>query len=304
MDQQLRDDIRFINKFLDTIQHHRIELGNWIAAKERDGLDPSKRARKLFADMEAQERAAKRMALDIVSFTAIWGEFFENVSGVGERLATALIAEIGDVSRFDTVTKLWAYGALIAQYTIAECANGHKLIMSSDNHKECPIFGNKDNEPCGGKLEYVERVEGKAPKRRSGHHYVFNTQLKKICWQVGEQLVKQGDKFYRDIYDKAKVYYANKAKKEGLEVIPADVLKKKKKADKEKYITILHIHNRAKRKMVKMFMSNLWEAWRLCEGLDARPPYVIEKLGHQGYIQWAEIKELLREGKKKLKKAS
>lgn len=282
MDQNLRDDIRFINKFLYSVQSHRIQMGNWIDAKKRDNIEPSERVLKLYADMEVQEKAAKRMAKDIVTLTAIWPEFFDNVSGVGECLSTSLIAEIGDVSRFDTVTSLWAYAGLIAEYVKAKCENGHKLIMSSDKHKECPVFANDKDEPCGGKLEYTERITGKAPKRERGYHYLFNARLKKICWQVSEQLVKQGDQFYRDIYYKEKEKHIN--------------------AQPE--LTKLHIHNRAKRKMVKMFLSNLWEAWRMCEGLDARPPYVIEKLGHQGYLKWAEIKELLREAKEKLKKAS
>ncbi len=307
MNQQLRDDLRFINKFLYAIQKYRIELENWIRAKERDGINPLKTAKKLFADIEAQEKAAEGMANEIVKPTAIWEEFFQHIKGVGPRLSTSLLAEIGDISRFDTVSCLWAFMAMIAEYVKAKCLKGHKIIMSSDKHKECPIPCNRDSEPCRGKLEYIERIKGEAPKRIRGYHYLFNTRLKMICWKVGEQLVKQGNKHYRNIYDKAKIYYANKARKEGLTIIPAAVLKTKKKADKEKYISEGHIHNRAKRKMVKMFISNLWEAWRLCEGLEVRPPYVIEKLGHQRYISWPEVKQILMDEngkpKSKLKKS-
>lgn len=266
MDQQLRDDIRFINKFLYSIQDHRIQLGNWISSREKIGIPPSKRAMKLFENLTEQEKAAKRMARDIVSLTAIWEEFFENISGVGECLSTSLIAEIGDISRFDTISCLWAYAALIAEYVKAKCSKGHKLIMSSDKHKKCPIFGNKDNEPCGGKIDIIERVKGEAPKRIKGYHYLFNIRLKTISHQVAKQLVKQGDKVFRDIYDKSKTIYRNKAISEGKEIISSELLRTKK--DKEKYMTLGHIDNRALRYLSKMFLSYLWEAWRQCEGLD------------------------------------
>lgn len=279
MENELRDDIKFIDKFLYSIQKHRIGLFNWIDAKRRDGIEPSARTLKLYKAMEEQEAAAKRMAKDIVSLTAIWPEFFENISGVGECLAASLIAEIGDISRFPTVSSLWAYAALIAEYHKAKCANGHKLIVSSNKHKECPVFDNEEGDPCGGKMEYVEHVKGKAPKRVKGHHYLFNNRLKTICWKISEQMIKQGDQFYRDIYYK----------------------EKEKQLNQNPDIQLGHAHNRAKRKMVKMFLSNLWEAWRVCEKLEIKPPYAIEELGHQGYIQWADLKEMLREAKKKSK---
>jgi len=140
MDDQLKEDIRFINKYLYAVQKHRIQLSNWIFAKESDGRSPSKRTYKLFKELEDHERRAKRLALEIVSHDPLWTEFFTNIRGVAESLATSLMAEIGEISRFETPSSLWAYGALTAQYVEAKCSNGHKMIMSSDNHETCPIL--------------------------------------------------------------------------------------------------------------------------------------------------------------------
>lgn len=298
MNETLRDDIRFINKFLYSTQKHRIALGNWMDAKKRDGKEPSARVQRLADEMGRQESAAKRIALEIVSLTAIWDEFFLNVRGIGECYATSLIAIIGDINKFQTPSSLWAYFGMTAQYVLASCSKGHKIMMASDKHKTCPMFANDEDDPCGGEITITERVTGVAPKRKAGYHYMFNSTAKTLCWKIGENLMKQGDDYYRDIYKTAKEQYRNKAIAEGLTVCPASQIPKK---NKEKYMSDGHIHNRAKRKMTKIFLVHLWEAWRAVEGLDIRPPYVIEKLGHMGYVQWAELKELLREGRIKVK---
>lgn len=290
MDIEQSNDIKFINKFLYNVQKHRIALGAWIEAKKRDKFKPSKRAMKLYEDMEAQEKEAKRMAKEIVLETDLWYDFFESISGLGEALSTSLMAEIGDIEKFRTVSALWAYAGLISQYITAKCEKNHKLIMSSDmrtvdkpgkqhtQKRKCPVFDNDSGEQCGAKITVIERVEGKAPKRSKGFHYLFNGRLKMICWKISEQMVKQGDPFYRDIYDK----------------------EKKRQAKIHKDLTKLHIHNRAKRKMVKVFLFHLWEAWRESERLTTRPPYVIEKLGHNHFVSWKKLKPMLLRDKGKI----
>lgn len=302
MEKQLADDIRFINKFLYCVQPNRIALGNWIDAKKRDGINPSVRAEKLFKDIKAQEKDAVKMAMAIVKKSPIWDEFFENIKGIGPCLSTSLMAEIRDIGRFDTISALWAYIGLIAEYYKLECTKKgkkHNLIMSSNKHKTCQVFKNKKKELCNTPLKVIEKITGKSPKRETGYHYFFNSRLKMICWKVAGQLVKQGDPFYRGIYDKAKILYQNKAKADGLEIISATEISDKE--DKTKYISKDHVDNRAKRKLVKIFISHLWEAWRLSENMAIRKPYVIEKMGHTGYISWKDTKKRLIEDREDAK---
>jgi len=42
-----------------------------------------------------------------------------------------------------------------------------------------------------------------------------------------------------------------------------------------------HINNRARRKMVKQFIADLWVKWRKLEGLPVSEPYAVAILGHQ-----------------------
>ncbi len=241
--------------------------------------------------MQLVEKRAKGVCEELVDYTNLWDEFFKHINGIGKVIASTLIAEIQDIGKFPTVSSLWAYFGLTAEYVIAHCEHGHKIIMASDKRVSCPILkpikqndnNNNNNgqqkEVCGGKLTIIERVHGKSPKRKEGYHFLFNTKGKTLAWKIAQQFIKQGDDVYKDIYYKEKEKQArlNPELKKG------------------------HIHNRAMRRMVKVFLSHLWEAWRKVEGFDTRPPYVIEKLGHGGYLSWAELKEQLKEAKQTVK---
>lgn len=291
------DEIVFVNKFLYSVQKHRVSMNNWIKQKERDGIEVSGKIRRLFKEMEEQENDAVDILRDIVKDTKLWDEFFDRINGVGVMLASSLIANIMDAGRFQTISKLWAYGGLIAEYTLAECENGHKMMMASAHsrlynkkgegrHKNgeplyekkcCPIYSmeeteeNGERKPCGAELKILEVVKSKAPKRKKGYHYLFNTGFKTLCWQISEQLIKKTNPFYRDIYVK------EKAKQEA----------------QHPDLSKLHRHTRAKRKVVKIFLFHLWECWRTMEGLPVRVPYSIEKMGHTGFVCWGDLRDII-----------
>lgn len=52
--------------------------------------------------------------------------------------------------------------------------------------------------------------------------------------------------------------------------------------------TKAHIHNMAKRYVIKEFLSDLWTAWRILEKLPVRPTYEEEKLGKKRFIPYSE----------------
>jgi hypothetical protein len=45
-----------------------------------------------------------------------------------------------------------------------------------------------------------------------------------------------------------------------------------------------HVHNAARRRMVKIYLEHLWVEWRRQNGLPVRAPYVIERMGHEHYV--------------------
>ena len=116
---------------------------------------------------------------------------------------------------------------------------------------------------------------GQAVKLSKGKEVTWNPALKAICWNVGASFVRSGH-WYRLFYDETKPKEASKHNK---------MKCPRGKECSEK----LHVDNRTRRKVVKMFLSHLWEAWRELEGLPVTKPYPIAYLGHKDFVSWKDV---------------
>lgn len=103
-------------------------------------------------------------------------------------------------------------------------------------------------------------VDGKAERLKSGEKAHFSVRLKSACWRLAAGLMVHHDG-YKDIYDRAK----------------------------EKYLargwTKLHADRAARRKMIKVWLSHLWETWRKMECLPTRDPYAHDYMGHTNHYR-------------------
>jgi hypothetical protein len=185
----------------------------------------------VISDLKQEEKKYENMVADEVKSIPIF-TWLEGVRGIGPMMAAGLIAWIDDISRFDTVSKLWAYAV------------------------------------------------GKPGERRErGKKGGWNPRLKTHCWKVGMQILKAHSKkrgvhgVYSDFYDRSKQEYLAR------EDIKAMHDSGKARGGKKSYK--IHIHQMALRRMIKLFLSHLWETWRKAEGLSIREPYVVGVLGHE-----------------------
>ena len=107
-------------------------------------------------------------------------------------------------------------------------------------------------------------------RRVKGQKCTYNQFLRaKLCGVLGSSFLKQNSS-YREFYDNMR----NRLESEGWGMDsknPTD--KKKPKAG--------HQHKAATRYMVKMFLKDLYVAWRTLEGLPVREPYQEQYLGHK-----------------------
>jgi len=107
-------------------------------------------------------------------------------------------------------------------------------------------------------------------RKVKGQKCPYNQFLRaKLCGVLGSSFLKCSSP-YREYYDNMK----NRLEAEDwgtLSKNPTD--KKRPKAG--------HQHKAATRYMVKMFLRDLYIAWRTLEGLEVRPPYQEEYLGHK-----------------------
>ncbi len=109
-------------------------------------------------------------------------------------------------------------------------------------------------------------VDGERERPVKGEKLHYNIRLKTTCYLIGTSFLRLKSP-YADVYYAAKEYYqANRAD-----------------------WTKLHIHRAAMRKMIKVWLSHLWQVWREMEGLPTPDLYVMEKMGHTHYKSPSEF---------------
>jgi len=114
-------------------------------------------------------------------------------------------------------------------------------------------------------------IDGQAERNKKGEKSHYNRRLKSVCWLIGSQFIRQQTPLYVDIY------YDEKTRQRTLYPEKIKVNGKWKYNDG-------HLHNRAIRKMMKIFLQHLWLKWREYEGLPVSMPYAHDIGGHTKYI--------------------
>lgn len=120
----------------------------------------------------------------------------------------------------------------------------------------------------------------------------WNAALKVLCWKIGESFVKVSgnpDSLYGQLYQDRKAWESAR-NDQGLYQDQAAAILAAKKIGKstEAYkwysqgkLPPGHLHARAKRYAVKLFLAHYFEqSWRLTHGTEPPLPYVIQHLGH------------------------
>jgi len=141
--------------------------------------------------------------------------------------------------------------------------------------------------------------DGEIDRPKSGNKLPYNKQLKSVCFQIGDQFIRQQTPPYVD------AYYAEKERQRRLH--PAPVCNKCGGEGIQKgqswrcgecgqkagvngrgwglNYTPMHVHRMAMRKMIKIFLSHVWLKWREFEGLPLTKSYEEAILGHTNIIE-------------------
>ena len=146
---------------------------------------------------------------------------------------------------------------------------------------------------------HIFSFAGLNPKQKweKGQKRPWNAQLKCLCWKLGESFVKvqnNENDVYGTLYAERKVKEIAKNEAGEFVVQAEAVLAVKRigkttdafKAYSQGKLPPAHIHARAKRWAVKIFLSNLHEVWYEIEyGEPAPAPYPFAQLGHVHKIE-------------------
>jgi hypothetical protein len=252
------------------LQDHRIMIGNRIwALTERLGVDEP-RAERLHARLMGgvlegvRERGIKDLeasiARDIFAIVReheLWQSWLVDVKGIGPILAGGYLAGIGDIGRFETISKLWAYSG---QHTVPNTPERAEAAWQARVRKAEFDARKTGKEPVVPTRPTFQPAR-LSPRRVKGERANWSPFLSVVCWKTGESFVKTRGA-YRAEYDR------ERAKYERTRPDTSDG----------------HRHNMAKRATVKLFMAHLWETWRTLDGLPIRAAYVIDQLGHTTVI--------------------
>jgi hypothetical protein len=240
-------EARYLVDTYYTMQDYRIEAANQVRALSADG-EPATVLAWLFDQMETLEDQVK-VALDRWSDSQPMGRWAMSQYGIGPVISAGLLAHI-DITRAPTAGAIWRYAG----------------------------------------LDPTLRWE-------KGQKRPWNASLKVICWKIGESFVKFSG---RDECTYGKVYVQRKAQEQerndaGLfaDQAAAALAAKRIGKDTEAYkhycagkLPPAHIHARAKRVAVKLFLSHYhYRAYEQHYGKPPADPYALAVLGHAHYIE-------------------
>lgn len=263
-----RQSLKIAVKAFYDFQDMRTRMGGRLKIK-RDGEDQeiaegqgpmilSERDREFFhgvyANAEKQEKIIGKWIEKEIKSMPIWTEFLAGVKGCGPQMAAIIVSEF-DIHRADTVSKMWQFAGVNPGMV-----RGMKSVKTAKPQTYQP----KDGEVVRRLKDAVivrtfDQVRG--DRKTAGYLAPFNGELRtKMVGVLGSCMIKSGSS-YRLHYDN---YKARLEREQGW-------------SEESKG----HRHNAAMRYMIKMFILDLYKAWRELEGLHVRPPYQEEYLGHK-----------------------
>lgn len=197
------------------------------------------------------DRMETEIALLCEGHIPVYRDFMSRVLGLNIYDALQLLVLLKDVKKFETVSKFWKFCGFAPVEYCAVCNKRYFKTQEEaknwfNSHK---IKGGRMLSPpfctCNKPKPYYA-----AEKRIKGMMPDYNEKIKKILITIGNKLIR-AEGFYRDRFFE----YQNQEYK------------------KDSTLSDIHISNRAKRKVVKLFLYHLYNAWRQTEGLDEQKPY-------------------------------
>lgn len=297
------NEARYLVDSYYAIQDYRKAAGNQVRALNESG-EPHEVLSWFGAQTDVLECQIKR-ALDAWSDGCKLGLWAKSICGIGPVIAAGLMAHI-DIKQCPTVGHIWRFAGLdpTSHWLGVEGAKAALQAIKEEREditleEAIPALAVR----IGCRAETLRKFattkpDGEAIKltttslAKAGAKRPWNANLKTLCWKIGESFVKvSGNKadFYGKLYLERKEY--EQAKNEAGQLADQATEKLAKfniGKSTEAYswysqgkLPPAHIHARAKRWAVKLFLAHYHHVAYRCEyGIDPPKPYVIEHMGH------------------------
>jgi hypothetical protein len=266
------DEARFLVDAYYQMQENRIRSDAQVRSMNESG-EPNDVLRWLGHQSSTLENQIKR-ALGRYADSKPLGEWAQSVVGIGPVIAAGLLAHI-------------SFEPWKCNVPLDERKARHKCNAAAP----CTDFCGKEPIHTVG---HLWRFAGLDPTQKweKGKKRPWNATLKTLCWKIGESFVKvSGNEhaFYGKVYVARKAYEIARNEAGGCAAAAQGALQAKKfnrETEAKKHyeagrLPPAHIHARAKRYAVKLFLAHYHEVgYRLLHGVNPPLPYPIAILGH------------------------
>ena len=210
--------------------------------------------------MEAIKDKVSRKITKHLNMWPIWTHWMENIPGCGPAIASNLILLY--YYKFVPICKDCA-GELIRDDGLkcSECGKPAK----SDGVLQYRI-DRKRFEKVSSWWHYMGMHcddTGRKPKLKSGVVSDWNSKGRAICYQLGEQFIKQSKGPYRAFYDD----------------------RKRKREQTHPDATQFHRNNMARHETAKLFLAHFMAVAKHLDGEEFTKPYAHTLMGHTNYIE-------------------
>lgn len=289
----------FVDQYYQ-IQDYRKASSNQLSAIERAGEPAQVVTAGIHKSLERIEKQIQTH-LEIASNNSAVGRWSNSITGIGPIISAGLLAHI-DITKAPTAGHIWRFAGLdpTQHWLGAEKAKiAVKDAVQEGLIEAIPslarIIGTKpdtllklaSSDPEGKALKLTEASLSRAAAKRP-----WNAALKTLCWHIGECFVKVSGKD-DDVYGKLYLIRKDYEQQRNVSGALKDQASQKlanyrigKDTDAYGYyskgfLPPAHIHARAKRWAVKLFLAHWqWVAWESETGQPPALPYVIEHMGH------------------------
>ncbi len=283
------EDVQALRMYVrarEDFQSMRVRLDNRIGRKA-NGEEQDIDERKWISDTDDlanfssiagvahdQEEIIQAMVLAKLQKFPIYVEYLKHVKGLKEGIAGGIIGEF-NIHIATTVSKMVQFSGLNSGLV-----RGMKDILKSAYKKDMGDLVREYTTPKGVK-HVIIRTRDMIPgdKLTSGYLSPFNKRLRRLLIGIlAPSFIKCQAPYAMDHYYPLHVPVDRRKELGWGRLDKSDEICErtgKKWRDESEG----HRSNYAKRKMIKAFLADLYNAWRAIEGLPVRPPYAEEYLG-------------------------
>lgn len=254
--------------------------------EEKELLDEYEKVRK---NAEKYEKEYEKLMKKFVEREEVFNKFLKHISGISAVISSNFLKEFGYCREADYISSLWKYcGMHVKNGKAPKRKKGDSLEFSIKRRTmvwkagDCLLknnfkrwtdeFGNKHKEPL-----YYRRVYDKEKEKQ------LERMENSKCKYCGETT----DEHYQE---KTK-HYCSKDKEQEVTLSDFEIDDDRDNKKRTPPWRLGHAHNRALRKMIKMFLAHYWMACKDLTNQEKPKPYPHQKQNHKTIVDWKDVVE-------------